>query len=411
MTDTIVIGAGLAGLSAAIRLAEAGQAVTLLTFGLGGIQLGQGTIDVLGYDGDRVERPFDTLPAYAKAHPGHPYGVLPAADVRAAVDWLAALVPEWLVPGDGANHLVPTALGALRPTYLVQPSMQWPGTGSVAVVGPHQIKDFYPLLCAANLNQAGVTAQGYAIDLPARAGEAESSPVVYATALDHPDFLKKFADAVKKVIGSEDIVCLPAILGLHNPTVHGQLVQALGRPVVEVLLPPPSIPGMRINEALTARAKAAGVRVILGSKVTGFTADGTRLTGVVLHQAGADKTYTAAHFVYAPGGFESGALALDSYGQVSETVFHLPLTGADADDLITGDYWSDQKLFAVGVSVDNHMRPVGTDSQPAYENLYTAGGLLAGAIRWTEKSGDAIAIASAVTAADAILAGTTTNHD
>ncbi|MCL2735841.1 MAG: glycerol-3-phosphate dehydrogenase subunit GlpB [Propionibacteriaceae bacterium] len=410
MTDTVVIGAGLAGLSAAIRLAEAGQKVTLLSFGLGGIQLGQGTIDVLGYRGadTLVERPFDEFAAWATEHPDHPYSLLGADVVRDSVDWLAARLPDLLVPGDGRNHPLPTAVGAMRPTYLVQPSMVWPDPTSVAVVGPAQIKDFYPHLVAANLAvTAQVEATGYRIDLPARAGEAESSPVVYAKALEDPDVLARFAEAVLDQIGDEDAVVLPAILGLHQ-CVQPQLAALLKRPVVEALLPPPSIPGMRINEALTAQAKAAGVRVILGSKVTGFESDGSRVTAVTLHQAGRDQSYPASHVVFAPGGFESAALVMDSYGTITEPVFDLPLAGLDRDDLITGDYWADQAIFAVGTRVDQSCRPLTGDGEVVYENLHTVGGLLAGAIRWTEKSGDGIAVASALRAADAILSPTGT---
>ena len=37
MSDVVVIGAGLAGLTAALRLARAGQSVTLVTKGPGGL--------------------------------------------------------------------------------------------------------------------------------------------------------------------------------------------------------------------------------------------------------------------------------------------------------------------------------------------------------------------------------------
>ena len=40
MRDVVVIGAGLAGLAAAIKAADAGLSVTLVTKGVGGIQLG-----------------------------------------------------------------------------------------------------------------------------------------------------------------------------------------------------------------------------------------------------------------------------------------------------------------------------------------------------------------------------------
>jgi len=411
MTDTIVIGAGLAGLSTAIRLAQAGQDVTLLTFGIGGIQLGQGTIDVLGYHGDElVDHPFEEIPAFVANHPDHPYAILGADQVQRAVDWLAALLPGILVPGDGRNHLIPTALGAMRPTYLIQPWFRWPDLKSVAVVGPRQIKDFYPELAAANLEKtAHVTAKGYHIDCPARPGEAESSPVLYAKALEDPEFLNRFANLVSREIGDEEAVCFPAILGLGDPA-GTRLGELLKRPIVETLLPPPSIPGMRVNEALTGIATAAGVRIILGSKVTGFHADQGRIASVTLAQAGRDQAYEADNVVYAGGGFESGALAMDSYGKVSETLFDLWLDGADKKDLITGDYWTDQKLFAVGVRVDSSMRPLDASGQVPYANLYAAGGLLAGSIRWTEKSGDGIAVASAVRAADAILSQGSENH-
>jgi len=409
MIDTIVIGSGLAGLAAATRLAQAGQSVTLLTFGLGGIQLGQGTVDVLGYatpgEGTpAVTSPFDELPAFVAAHPAHPYAQIDVSRIKAAVDWLAGLVPDVLVPGDGLNHPVPTALGAMRPTYLTQPSMVWPNPASVAVAGPRQLKDFYPELVAANLVQtAAVEATGYHIDLPVRDHEADCPPLVLAAALEEPSFFNRFADLVARTIGDEDAVCVPAVLGLRTTDLFSRLSEALGRPVVETILPPPSIPGMRLNEALTRAAKAAGVRIVLGSKVTSYSVSGDRLTGVTLAQAGRDKTYSARNIVYAPGGFESGALVLDSYGKVHETLFGLPLAGLDGRELITGDYWADQALFAVGVRVDTAMRPADAAGKPVADNLYAAGGILGGAIPWTEKSGDGIAVATAVTAADSIL--------
>ena len=84
MSRVIVIGAGLAGLVAANRLASAGVGVTLLAKGIGGLQLGQGTIDVLGYSPDRVTNPILTLSAIASARPEHPYAAIGAAPVGKA---------------------------------------------------------------------------------------------------------------------------------------------------------------------------------------------------------------------------------------------------------------------------------------------------------------------------------------
>ena len=279
----------------------------------------------------------------------------------------------------------------------------------MAIVGPRQLKFFYPKLCAENLAKTSRWATaGFSIDLPARGGEVDSTPTLYATQLDDADFLNRLTAAIKAVIHDEDAVSLPAILGLRNPNVWSLLADALGKPVFEIHLGPPGIPGLRLTEALTQEALRLGVRVIVGSKVTGFTSVGSKITGVVHQQAGRDKVYTSANYVYAGGGFESGALALDSYGTITETLFGLPVVLGQAEvplpspeKLVTGDYWADQPLFLAGLAVDSTMRPL-AGSAAVYDNLYVAGGIMAGAIRWTEKSGEGIAIASAVRAADSI---------
>ncbi|MDR1213801.1 MAG: glycerol-3-phosphate dehydrogenase subunit GlpB [Propionibacteriaceae bacterium] len=417
MTDTIVIGAGLSGLVSAIRLAQAGQSVTLLSKGLGGLQLSQGTVDVLGYASERVDRPFKTLAALIKTDPHHPYAAIGADQVKAGLSWLTQALPGLLTGDPERNLCFPTAVGALRPTCLYQPSMAGgaaSGGRTWAIVGPRQLKDFYPELCAANIGRTpapgggAITARPYRIDLPARPGEADCSALTYARSLDQADFRAQFAQAVAAVVGDEEAIGLPAMLGLNGGDgleAWRDLERRLGRPVFEIALAPPSVPGMRLNQALIALAKAAGVRLVLGSNVIGVISQGWQLQGVVLRQAGHDQRYDADHFIHAPGGFESGALHLDSYGQLSETVFGLPLRGGEADDLITGDYWQDQLLFKVGVGVDSAMRVLDEAGQVVYHNLHAAGGVLAGATRWSEKSGEGIALGSAMAATDAILKG------
>jgi glycerol-3-phosphate dehydrogenase subunit B len=409
--DTIVIGAGLAGLTAAIRLAQAGQSVTLLTKGLGGLPLSQGTVDILGYASERVSQPLKTADVLIKTDPHHPYAIIGLGTVKTGVEWLRDLIPDLLIGDATANVVLPTAVGALRPTCLYQPSMAAGVLGqgrSLAIVGPRQLKDFYPELCAANLARQEfggrpIAATAYRIDLSARPGEADSSALAYARSLDGKDYRRLFADKVKAVIGGEDAIGLPAALGLKDPNAWRDLQDRIGRPVFEIPVPPPSVPGLRLNDALTEVARAAGVRIVVGSKVTGATVEAGRVVSVTLHQAGRDQAWGADHFVYAPGGFESGALTLDSHGHIFETVFGLPLREADAEDLITGDYWRDQALFAVGVGVDASMRAVDESNHATLANLHVAGSLLAGATRWSEKSGEGIALGSALAAADAIL--------
>lgn len=414
MSRVVIIGSGVAGLVAALRAVDAGLQVTLVTKGIGGLYLSQGTVDILGYAPDRVDRPLDALAGFAAAHPEHPYARLSADVVREGVRYLADAVGSDLLVGEpDRNVVLPTAVGALRPTALAQPSMlagQPVADARFVIVGLKQLRDFYPELIAGNLDRTElpgggrISARAARIDLRARAGESDSNALGYARSLDDPTYRRRFAAAVATVVRDGETVGLPALLGNRDLSAWTDVAHMLGHPVFEIPLPPPSVPGIRLSDTLLKKVKDARVRLVHGSPVLRLNAEARRVKSVTAGTAGAPRDLTGDAFVYAPGGFESGALVLDSYGQVSEPTFGLPLVGAEGGDgLVHGEYWGgDQPLFRVGVGVDDGMRVLAGDT-PVYDNLFAAGGILGGASRWREKSGEGIAAASAVQAIDTIV--------
>ena len=413
--NTVVIGAGLAGLTAALTIRQAGGEVTLVTKGIGGLQLGQGTIDVLGYSPDRVTNPAEALDALISAEPTHPYAKIGAEAVADGLSFVKDAMTGLLEGEMTSNYQLPTAVGAVRPTALAPTTMV---AGSCVdgarfvIAGPVQLKDFYPKLIAENLSRTVLPDGGRleavpaSFSLPARVGEADSSALNYARALDRPEYRATFIDAVRPLVRSGYAIGLPAFLGHREPGVFDEIQSALGVPVFEIPLPPPGVPGMRMPEALTNLAKKARVRIMMSAEVTGGVVEDGRLTGVTVDSAGQERLVPADAVVLAAGGFESGALHLDSYGLASERIFNLPLQGTDIPEPTHGDYWGDpQPVFRIGVAVDEDMRPVDAAGSPVYPNLYAAGGIIGGALRFTEKSGEGIALGSALKAARAITGG------
>lgn len=412
MKDAIVIGAGLAGLATALRLADKGADVTLVTKGIGGLQLGQGTLDILGYAPERVVDPLEAIPSHVAARPGHPYSHFTPSEVGEAATWLRDLLgPEYLVGEPTRNFLLPTAVGALRPTAIAQPSMLAgePAAGKkFVIVGLKRLKDFSAPLIAENLARQNaadgsrIEARALTIDLEIREGEADTSGVNHARAFDTECARKALVQALKPHLKPDEIVGLPAVLGLNDVHAWEDISERLGHEVFEISLQPPSVPGMRLNQRLTELAKDK-VRFILGVQVIGFDHEDGRMTSVTINAPGRPKKLTAHNFVLAAGGFESGALEMDSYGNVSDTVLNLPLTGIEGQ-LLHADFWgAEQPLFLSGIAVDDTMRAVDDEGKPAYANVYAVGGNLAGATRWREKSGEGIALASALRAADSIV--------
>jgi glycerol-3-phosphate dehydrogenase subunit B len=405
--DAVVIGAGTAGLTAAVRLAEGGARVCVLAKGVGSTHLAPGTIDVLGYAPERVEEPDRALGELVSARPDHPYALVGVEAVGAALQWFADQVADGPQPGyryEGSlerNHFLPTAVGAVRPSALVPETMCEGEVRSgepVCVVGPHVLRDFHAALCASNLDGAGVAAR--AIEIEVEVERADANALGLARRFDDADWRAAFAARLAPMLRADERVALPAVLGLSDP--HGawaDLQRRLGRPVFEIPTLPPSVPGMRVFEVLRAALRAAGGRLVLGSEVIGAERSGGRVAAVRAHAAGHDVRYHARWVVLATGGFASGAIELGSDWVARDTVLGLPLRGVPGPDeaRFVGEYLAEQPIARAGVAVDGGLRAEGA------ENVLVAGAALPGAVAWQEGSGEGIALASGYRAAQLLL--------
>jgi len=413
--DVVVIGAGLAGLTAALRLAEQGLRVLVVATGVGGTHLAPATIDVLGYADGPVDNPERALPAFVAANPEHPYSRLPAKLIRVSLDWFRERFDELGYRGRlEENFLLPTAVGVAKPTVLVPETMaagDLRAGGRFVFVGLRGLKDFYPAYLADNLVRAplpgGASVSARAVELaPPLGDEADVNSVGFARRFEQPEFRELVVRELERRLVPGEIVGFPAVLGFrHAREVWRELETRLRHPVFEVPTLPPSVAGIRLFESMTGALRREGARVVVGSRVSGAEHSGKTLEGVVAQTAGRPRTYRARSFVLASGGFASGGLQLDSYGRVRETAFDLPLVGVPAPDAprFEPGYFDEHPIARAGLAVDDELRPVDAGGAPAFENLHAAGATLAGAAPWREASGNGLSLATGYAAASAIL--------
>ena len=415
MADVVVLGAGMAGLVAAVRLAEAGLRVVTVAKGYGSLRLSPATIDILGYRPEPVQSPADELPGFAEAHPGHPYALISPALLADSVQWLKEHVDTYAYVGDPrTNMLLPTAIGVPRPSAVVPETMAGGDVrdiGPVAIAGLGVLKDFHAALAAENL-QAATTAYGRTTQArpvllsPPTDGQADVGALGLARMFEDAAFRSAVAAELRAAVREDEVVGLPAVLGMDQARlVWTELQQAVGRPVFEIpTAVPPSVPGLRLARALQDRLRRAGGRFVLGAMATGPELRDGKLAGVRIRSSARVMPRLCRWVVLATGGLASGGIEVDTAGTAREQALGLPVhaPGPDQAGFLPG-YLDEHPMETVGLRVDATLRPVGPDGDPVYPNVYAAGAVIGGARPWREKSGDGISLSTGYLAAEAIL--------
>ncbi|MCX7128187.1 glycerol-3-phosphate dehydrogenase subunit GlpB [Aeromonas sp.] len=421
--DNIVIGGGMAGLSAALRLVEAGQKTLLMASGQSALHFSSGSVDLLESEGD----PRTTLPAFMAAHPDHPYSKVGMDNIEASLADLQRHCAEQGLPlvRNETNHQRLTPIGTLKRTWLSPDTCACitdaPIPDALLLATMEGFRDFHPALAAANLAThprfAHCRVLTGEIRLPQLA-EFSRNPHEFRSAdiarlFDkqtggkHP-LVAELAREISRMVQESGVpdcshIVLPACLslGLVGPRL-AELEQRTGCTIKEVATMPPSLIGMRMQEALKRRFMALGGTFLTSERVLGARYEGDKVIGVH-SQNGDDQLFEADNFVLASGSFFSRGLESRLRG-IREPIFD-----ADVLSLEERDAWAGRRLFdhhpfmGFGVKTDDKLRVL-RGGKPL-TNLYGAGSVLAHYDPIKEGSGSGVAVATGWQAAGHILAG------
>ena len=403
--DVVVVGLGLAGMTAGLAAAEQGANVLVLGKGYGTTHFRSGTIDVLGYvEGQRTRSPRQALPGFVAAHPDHPYALV-GVHLEPALELLRAVTADQGLSLRGsldANQLVATAAGTLRPTCMAPRSLAggWAGA-RVLAAGFEGYRDFDPELFAAVFPAAAaehdldVTVRAVRLTVPQLA-RRHLDGLSLARLFEQRTFRAQLLEELGPRLGDATLVAFPAVLGMERAAaVHDELERELGMGVVELPTLPPSVPGMRLQRALEAALRRRGARIQVGATARLERWRG-RATMLEVASAAHPTRMALRAVVLAAGGLASGGLEVEQAGTITETVAGLPVAappGAPSDEWFRDAFLGPvgQSAGLAGLRVDERMRPLAASGSVAGDNVFAAGGILAGAQRPVERSADGLA--------------------
>jgi glycerol-3-phosphate dehydrogenase subunit B len=438
--SAVVVGAGLAGATAALALAEAGLEVVQVAAAPGATALSAGTLDVAGASPGiptlpwrdalrgRPLLPRERLALHRRGAPSHPWAqlfgagedpALPEREVEVAIATLAG----WLAPAGlalvgslGENRLLPTVPGTLRVAdfaFAPAAAADLLLAREVAVVDVPALEGFDARALARTLAREievlGLPKLPVSVVQP-RLPEgllAETAPARLAARLDEDDACAALARAVAGLGADGRVLLFPPVLGIaKSAPLVAALEAASGARVAEALaFPPFALAGFRLQRALDAALAAAGVRRI-ATRVRRIAAseEGLRLA------LDDDASLDAEAVVLASGRFASGGLA-DARDVVAEPLLGLPLYDADGRRIdgsparrsARKGYGNEQPLFSAGVRTDRRLRPLAANGRPRHARLFAAGDLLGGFDPARERTGLGVALVSGLRAARALV--------
>ncbi len=422
--DIVVIGGGLAGLTAGISAAQMNANTLVVRKGEGATSLSSGALDIAGYLRGG-ETPFLTpeegVAALAHVYPFHPYSVLesiPSLGLKEIVSWLKDILagsPSAMIGSHDTTTMALTILGTKKPTCLVQRTMHTTRLDNtdetLLFAGIKGLADFNPSTASKALMEsviAGETGPHKIVHTLLECSPfrqpSNISPVELARYIETEDGLDRIIKELQHCTEQTGttLIALPPILGLVNPIeIKKRIEEETGTEIFELLSFPPSVPGYRLQRSLEASLKKAGGTLLVGHEAVSFKKQEGKIIDITLKSPRRTFNTHPKSVILATGKFVGGGLAGNRTG-LRETVFDLPVldgTRQSVQDVrpshltrVVPLHKEGHPLFECGIGFDTRFRPIDVKGDIFASNLFAAGSVLCGYNYPVEKSGLGVAL-------------------
>lgn len=369
--NTVLIGGGLAALTAGISLQKAGRSTAIISTGQNALHFFSGSLESLEEAPQRITDLFAESGVRLHYAPG--VRLMPMGTFKKAALSLEdiTIFPSTRI---GTKALI------------------------VSFTGYH---DFFCSFLAEGLEKQGLACRIKLLDIP-ELEKLEQSPsemrsVQIARVMDR--IWENVVREIRISLRDEDTVILPQVFGLKDTSIPDRIRQGIPAQVVFTGTLPPSVPGIRTQLLLKRRYELLGGTYLMGDEATGAHIHEGSLHSIVTHNLG-NHFLEAENFILATGSFFSKGLRSNPF-EISEPIFGLDVEqAADRSDWYNPEFMREQPYMKYGVATDASLHAI-KGGEPL-KNLYAIGSIL-GETRPEFGSGGGLAIRSALAVVDEIL--------
>ena len=346
--DTVIIGGGLAGLTAGISLQKAGRSTAIVSGGQNALHFFSGAFEMNDADPSQAIRFFSEAGIRLHGKPG-----------MLRLTPMGTFVPCWAALGD-------TTL------------FETPSIGKKAlIVNFEGYHDFFPPFLAEGLEDHGTRCRIASIAIPEmerlRESPSEMRSVNIARVMDN--CWEKVVRQIRILRKYEDTVIIPQVFGLKDESVPDNIRKAVPE-VNFVGTLPPSVPGIRTQMQLKKAYEALGGTFLAGDRVTSAAVHDGVVNSVTT--ANLDSARLSADtFILCTGSYFSKGLS-STPSSVYEPLFGLDIEfGQPRSSWYDPDFFANQKYMDFGVKVTADLRP--SKAGEPLKNLFAAGSVLGNA--------------------------------
>jgi glycerol-3-phosphate dehydrogenase subunit B len=271
-------------------------------------------------------------------------------------------------------------------------------------------QDFAPELAASNLQRSWAKGSGRVtpvrIALPGFNPDRLFTSIDIARRFEEPTFVTQVGERIQAAIPAGPVrIGLPAVLGLtRTHDIHAALMAVAGHPVFEIPTLPPSVPALRLFDRLRKQLQESGTELISAAPAHAAELQNRRCTRIFLKAAGREQPVEARAFVLALEDWVDGAFRAGVH-QVREPFFgNLIAEHPKPAERTAQSLFSPQPYAQLGYRVTDRLQPADGAGTPLADNVFIAGGAIAGYDPSGTKSRGGMAVATAYRAAQEALA-------